>query len=300
MNRLFIIGNGFDLEHDLPTNFDPHFKTIAESIEQIDYFWDMYQSQQVDIWSDFENCLAHPDFNELEKIFDGYSPDYYSDRESDRDAIITQVDINGNLYDALYEFANQAENAIDYTRVLTRYKNYFIKNDLFISVNYTHTLERLYGINNNQILHIHGEVGKNNLLLGYPDGDFAPEKYYYDVRQRGVGPYAEVDIRSHIEDMLEDERFDYYTYTAYKQLINKTESFNKVPQIEKLTKFLHGKDIGTITVIGHSCKIDFPYFQFLIEKFPHSKWFFNPFDESTKINILEMVKYTGIKNYTIE
>ena len=69
LNRLFIIGNGFDIEHGLPTKFDPHFKTIAERIEQIDCFWDIYQSQRVDIWSDFENCLAHPDFNELEKNF---------------------------------------------------------------------------------------------------------------------------------------------------------------------------------------------------------------------------------------
>lgn len=300
LNRLFIIGNGFDIEHGLPTKFDPHFKTIAERIEQIDCFWDIYQSQRVDIWSDFENCLAHPDFNELEKIFDGYSPDYYSNRESDRDAIITQVDLNGNLYDALYEFANRAEDAINSTRVLTQYKNYFTKNDLFISVNYTHTLEKLYEINNNQILHIHGEVGQNNLLLGYPDGDFAPERYYYDVRQKGVGPCAEVDIRSHIEDMLEDEKIDYYTYTAYKQLINKTESFCKIPQTKELTTFLLEKNIGTITVIGHSCRIDFPYFQLLNKVFPYCQWFFTPFDNLTEKSIRKMINDTGIKYYLIK
>ena len=36
--RLFIIGNGFDLAHDMPTRFDPNFKNIAGQIEQIDYF----------------------------------------------------------------------------------------------------------------------------------------------------------------------------------------------------------------------------------------------------------------------
>lgn len=300
MNRLFIIGNGFDIEHGLPTKFDPHFKNIAQTVEQIDYFWDIYQSQQVDIWSDFENCLAHPDFNALEEIFDGYSPDYSSERESDRDAIITQVDLNGNLYDALRVFANQAEDAIDSTQTLTRYKNYFTKNDLFISVNYTHTLEKLYGIYNNQILHIHGEVGKDNMLLGYQEGCFEPEKYYYDVRRKGVGPYVEVEIRRHIEDMLEDEQIDYYTYEAYKQLISKTESFYKVPQLKNLTNFLFGKDIEEIIVVGHSCKIDFPYFQFLNEKFPHSKWFFKPFDISTEKSIREMIEDTKIKNYMIE
>ena len=30
MSRLYIIGNGFDLLHKLPTKFDPDFKNIAE------------------------------------------------------------------------------------------------------------------------------------------------------------------------------------------------------------------------------------------------------------------------------
>ena len=33
-NRLFIIGNGFDLAHELPTSYPDHFKRIAESNEK--------------------------------------------------------------------------------------------------------------------------------------------------------------------------------------------------------------------------------------------------------------------------
>ncbi len=62
-------------------------------------------------------------------------------------------------------------------------------------MNYTHTLEMLYGINKDKVLHIHGEVGANNLILGYPEENYQPEKYYYDVRQKGRGPYREVDIQ---------------------------------------------------------------------------------------------------------
>lgn len=105
--RLFIIGNGFDIAHNLPTKFDPHFKTIANQYELYS-FWDIYQTQNENIWSDFENSLAHPNFNFLEEIFNGYEPDYYSNKESDRNAIITQVDLNGNLARSLYEFANNA------------------------------------------------------------------------------------------------------------------------------------------------------------------------------------------------
>ncbi len=53
-----------------------------------------------------------PDFNTLVEIFNGYAPDYYSDRESDRDRIIYQVELNGNLQDALYEFADNAEDSL--------------------------------------------------------------------------------------------------------------------------------------------------------------------------------------------
>ena len=40
----FIIGNGFDLAHHLPTSFDPDFKNIARRYEQSN-FWDLYQKK---------------------------------------------------------------------------------------------------------------------------------------------------------------------------------------------------------------------------------------------------------------
>ncbi|WP_274518647.1 AbiH family protein [Streptococcus mutans] len=73
-NILFIIGNGFDLAHGLPTKFNPDFKEIAEKNESNPYFWELYQTEEADIWSDFENLLAKPDFNTLGEVFDDYSP----------------------------------------------------------------------------------------------------------------------------------------------------------------------------------------------------------------------------------
>ena len=111
-NKLFSIGNGFDLAHNLPTRFDPDFMNFSRKYEQYN-FWDLYQTREDSIWSDFENLLSYPDLNNLEKLFDGYAPDYLSDRESDRDSIICQVDLNGNLKDALYEFASNAEDCLN-------------------------------------------------------------------------------------------------------------------------------------------------------------------------------------------
>lgn len=44
-----------------------------------------------------------------------------------------------------------------------------IQKDIYINFNYTHTLEEIYGIPSEQILHIHGEVGKDNLKLFYKE-----------------------------------------------------------------------------------------------------------------------------------
>lgn len=94
-NKPFIIGNGFDLAHGLPTSFDPSFKKYLNK-NDCEGFWELYQSKKEDIWSDFENLLGHPDYNSLEQIFDGYEPDCLSDRECDRDVVIRQV-LNGSF-----------------------------------------------------------------------------------------------------------------------------------------------------------------------------------------------------------
>lgn len=297
--KLFIIGNGFDLAHGIPSRYNPDFKIIAEKIEQISCFWDMYQSQKADIWADFENLLANPDFNNLEEIFDGYAPDYCSDYERDRNAIITQVDLNGKLIDALYEFADQAEISIESKRPLDKYEGSFNYGGLFITTNYTHTLEKLYGISRNNVLHIHGEVGSDNLVLGYPEGNYKPETYFYDVRQKGRGPYSEVDFEQHIEDMIQDDLIDYYTYAAYKELIEKTKSFSKAPQITLLKAFLKDNILDEIVVIGHSCAIDYPYFEYLNNIYPQAIWRFNPHDEDTRDNVEKLIKRLGISKYKI-
>lgn len=299
MKRLFIIGNGFDLEHGLPTRYNPDFKRIAEMNEQNSSFWEIYQSRRPNIWADFEHCLANPDFNELEEIYEGYAPDYTSDHESDRNAIIFQVDLNGLLMEELYEFAEQAEFEIDSSNQIKKYLNTFQEEDLFLSFNYTHTLEKKYNIKQYNILHIHGEVGKDNLILGYPDGEYEPEKYYYDARHKGRGPYIEVDFEEHINKLYENEEIDYYTYTAYTLLINKVKSFIKEPKIEYLKLFLEDKQFDQIIVLGHSCAIDIEYFDYINNKYPTAKWVFSPFNPETKNNIDKLIKDLKISNHNM-
>ena len=289
-NKLFVIGNGFDLAHHIPTKFDPNFKNIAMKYEQGN-FWNLYQSCGNDIWSDFENLLACPDFNALEEIFYGYGPDYSSDRESDRDSIIYQVQLNGRLQEALYDFAGNAENSLCDAQTNDIIEKIINQDGYYITFNYTHTLEKLYCIPEERILHIHGEVGKNNLILGYPQGSFTPEKYSYDIRGKGRGPYSEMEIEKFIDDIE-----DFYIQTAYENLFNKCKSFYKEIRIDLVKDFLDKNQckIEEIIVYGHSCAIDFDYFSYLNTRYPNANWEFYVKGEEQKNNVQRL-----IRNYSI-
>lgn len=294
-NKLFIIGNGFDLAHNLPTRFDPDFKNIAIKYEQAN-FWDLYQSCEYDMWSDFENLLGCPDFNNLEEIFYGYEPDYLSDRESDRDGIIYQVEMNGNLQDALYEFADNAEKFLKNIQSKDFFKYIFDSEDYYITFNYTHTLEHIYGISKGNILHIHGEVGGKNLRLGYPQGDFTPEKYSYDVRAKGIGPYAEIEIDNYINEID-----DYYIRTAYEELLAKCKSFYKEIRIDLLEDFLDNNQckIEEIIVYGHSCAIDFEYFKYLSTRYSNAYWKFYVMGNEHRNNVNCVIREYSINKVDI-
>ncbi len=291
-NKLYIIGNGFDRAHKLPTSYDPDFKRIADRYEP-EYFWDLYQSCEPSIWAHFENLLGCPDFNFLQDIFDGYAPDYLSDRESDRDGIIFQVDLNGNLTPALYEFVDNAESALDNTYRDSVLEKMLDENGFYISFNYTHTLERLYDISSERILHVHGEAGKNNLLLGYTKGKFTPEQYVYDVRQKGRGPYRKLDIQDYIEEIE-----DYYIRTAYENLLDKCISFNKEIKTDLVNSFLETieSQIEEIIVYGHSCEIDYDYFDLLNRRYPQARWRFYVAGDEQQCNVKALIENYCIKD----
>lgn len=294
-NKLFIIGNGFDLAHNLPTRFNPDFMNFARKYEQ-DNFWDLYQTREDNIWSDFENLLSYPDFNTLEEIFDGYTPDYLSDRESERDGIICQVESNGNLHDAMYEFANNAEEFFSNIQSNTFFEQILDSDGYYINFNYTHTLEDIYYIPSKQILHIHGEVGKNNLKLGYPQGNFKPEKYLYDVRAKGRGPYAEMETEDYINSIE-----DYYVRRAYDGLLNKCKSFYKEIELDILKDFLDENRciIEEIVIYGHSCAIDFEYFKYLSIGYSNAYWKFYVRGTEQENNVNYIIKEYGISNSSI-
>lgn len=138
MPTLYILGNGFDLQHDLPTRYTPHLKDLAVRQERFRGEWNYYSDVE-DLWSDVEANLAYPDIDTLVQHLEQYAPDMLSDRESDRDGIIHEA--QQLLHFPLEDFAQIADEAVASAEKIEKFQRFFDSDGYFLTFNYTHTLE---------------------------------------------------------------------------------------------------------------------------------------------------------------
>lgn len=267
MNTLFIIGNGFDRYHDLPTSTCDFCNILSsKNVDgDVENALEIFMNYGVD-WGEYENSLSMLDLDEIEKQH-LTMPDYMSDHEGDRDGTIFYMesylsDLNSVIEESLSEMV---ENANDQLFVKeAKIKNVFKKNDAILSFNYTSTLEELYEIEGIPILHIHGYLENNDeLLFGYRDGKNAKE------------------YRKNHFDPTDDSR-DYYVDAQREEIIGFYENWRKNIQLKELEKFLHKiQQIDQIYVMGHSMSyVDGEYMEMIDRILSPSRWHISQFDNS--------------------
>lgn len=296
MKKLFIIGNGFDLHHKLPTRVDD-FIEILEQKDVNEY----YLTAEID-WSDYEESLSYFALENMAEEFLGY-PDYLSDRESDRDGVIfTMEQIMSEMQDvvkeSLVEMIENAEQTIkdileDYTFPSSE-KKAFTNNSIFITFNYTSTLEKIYNLNEeNNILHIHGFVDNDQeFIFGYSEHDDEVLKSF--VRQGvAVSGYKQ-------RDYDEDDMPDYYVHKQYEEMYSFYSSNKKVLRLQELVNFLSAyteDDIEEVIVLGHSMgNVDKTYFDSIDKIINPKKWIISQYDNSP--NNKDVEKYTFVNKVT--
>ena len=205
MSTLYIIGNGFDLYHNLKTSTNDFKKILSNKnvYNHMDNALDIYEYFDVD-WSEFENSLAHVNLDEIEEQYLEF-PDYMSDYERDRDGVIHNMELcteslNNAINDSLIEMIDNANRQLEDTIQLLDLT--FKDGDAILNFNYTSTIERLYlKTNNIPHLHIHGYFENNEqLLFGYKDGYRLGE-----YKEKNFSDNAISSIKQQISDIKENE-----------------------------------------------------------------------------------------------
>lgn len=246
-NHLFIIGNGFDLWHKLPTSYKDFYKKYSDYLDQIEHYFS-YGLQDEKLWSDFENVLGQFDESILidENDFMDFSGDSFPTQQM------------YGLEDAVDSFSRDIVK--DITMSFTEWlkgininssvqKMTFPDAAQFISFNYTSTLQQLYKTPENNVKHIHGSLGqRSRLVFGHA----------------GTVIHATADKDTYYTEAINNGR---------KVLEALQKPVNYIVR-DKLNPWLENNEgISVITVIGHSLNnIDRPYFSRIANEYPNARW----------------------------
>jgi hypothetical protein len=293
--KLFIIGNGFDRAHGLPTGYWD-FRTYLENmypefLHAFEQHYEIYPrtddaAKKKLLWNELETNLANIDEDVI--VENAVSIDMNLESGD--------VGIEDTLYDYFTEEYKYIEQLAKYLKQWVRtirikgiqQKTDFINKaeDVFyITFNYTAVLETVYGIGENKIIHIHGSLRQRDdePVLGHGNIDRIDKIQEKLQEAERVYDEKEMSICRVVED--------YYRHT-YKD-INK--------YMYKLLDLIN-KDINEIIVIGHSVAgVDIPYFR-NIDMFTKKKavWKVYYYPKSEKNLIKGRLKGCGINSKRLD
>lgn len=298
MASLFIVGNGFDLSHGLETSYehfhcylketypdaqptdcvpeyltDNHGNEVPTSEDEVVGFIEqLLCDADGDKWSDLETAIGEIDF-------DNYLPDHEHDEDDDYE------------WDEMYFNENCAMALVNPILEIPSYFNDWISTidveeanpkksflqlidkrvDLFLSFNYTPTLEMVYGIED--VCHIHGVQGER-LLFGHG------ETYdYFSDDNYGVKPGTE-DSFQQMHDQLKKD-----TYFALKQNLGFFKNLSST--------------VDRIYSYGFSfSKVDEIYIKEVCKRIDTNGviWYLNSYDNNeTQLNYQSAIRKCGFK-----
>lgn len=187
--KLFIVGNGFDKEHELLTEYDLFKNYLIEHYGKIDYL-PYPEITQMPNGEEISNLKI--DANIFFKLIENIGNDeYWGEFEEDLGSInydeLIDLSWNDDDNDIFRQINNNEDLAMDYSKSFDnflslfskgilnikydkniqkiKHKKLFSNNDLYLTFNYTTLLEDVYDIKSSQICHIHGKI-ENRLVFG--------------------------------------------------------------------------------------------------------------------------------------
>lgn len=259
MNKLFIIGNGFDLAHKLKTSYENFHKyllknycykegliTVPESTmlpkgdeeyndnEVITILIDLISEVEGngENWSDIETSLGLLDFNVYLESYD----DVYCEEDDDGDDFFKRAymyeDISSNLHNCaikIKDFFSEWVNTIEINNCKKKDKLVDLINkdeDIFLTFNYTTVLEDIYDVKN--VFHIHG-VQDRNIVIGHGKDEIKHKSKYigseYNVEE------IHENLRKNTDEIIKSHKFFKIDLSNINEIYSYGFSFSEVDMI---------------------------------------------------------------------
>ena len=314
MGALFIIGNGFDIAHGIPSKYSnfrsfiinnyPEALRFRDEVVYLEDFADIEPSEFAaeillnamdkcagEDWCNFEQALAFINFDNK------FPKPNHKENETDEEYrelmnhyllymdMLTSGFINCSKIwqDFFRQWLKGIQEKIDNAEFLPKESliTLFNEPDLqFFTFNYTKTLQRLYGIK--KVIHIHNRIGQKLIFGHEKDGDIG----LYQNSNFEEGPCVE---SSSLDEMILSFKKD--TASPLKKY---NDFFKKLDRnIDKV--YSYGFSYG---------KVDSVYIKKIISSIsPKAIWYFTEFEsqdtESLRVKKIKLRKYGFKGNFGI-
>lgn len=272
--KLYIIGNGFDIWHGLPTAYKCFncymMRQNASVHKRIGHIYNRANSNE--LWSDYENMLPRFDIVKLvENNIETWCICSRCDFENAFDTL--DNDLRGYFHEWVsqidYSIANGKKLAID-------------TEASFLNFNYTNTLERLYNIHRNQVCYIHGDTGNDDFFRPVIGHGMESVRSFVSSTEDGI--IKCINKYGKIPNWAEDAN-------SFRQIII-DEIVKFIVDLKKDTKchirenenwFNNQCNKKDIYVLGHSLsEVDAPYFKRIRNVSPQAIWHVSYYGEKEK------------------
>ncbi|MDF7818694.1 bacteriophage abortive infection AbiH family protein [Runella sp. MFBS21] len=256
--KLYIIGNGFDIQHGLKSRYWDFKEYLDNTDKQLVEKLEEYFGSDA-LWSDFEETLAYLDTEQIVDECMDYLQTYSAEDWSDAYHHDYQYEVQQRINLITDTLKKRFTEWILQLRLPNNANENMVvvdKNAKFINFNYTDTLERLYKVAQEKIFYIHNKAVDTNstLILGHsrnPQNAKKLDELYNDEN---------TDVRVAEGNRILDDYF-IETYKSTETIITENSDF-----------FDSLKYLETIYVFGHSLSVvDRPYFLEIIKRIDKDK-----------------------------
>jgi Bacteriophage abortive infection AbiH len=285
--KLFIIGNGFDIHHGIPSRYSDFQSYLENKDRELCGMLDEYFDYD-NLWADFEQSLADLDADYLAESLstflvsygaDDWSDSYHDDYQYEIKKVVTGLSttLKSRFTEWVLQLVIPSASDIAYKRL-----TYIDANAIFLTFNYTNTLQVAYLVPENNVLHIHNKAENENsdLILGHA---------WKPVDKNSLMNREDIESQD-VRIIQGDDIIDGYfkaTYKATEEIIKANSAF-----------FSNLHSIEDIYVLGHSMSsVDIAYFQELVKSInaKNTKWHISYFYDDEPEEHIETMNNLGIK-----
>lgn len=294
--RLFIIGNGFDKAHGLPTGYmdfrDYLEKEDYEYLAALESPYGYVPESKRDhvekyLWKEFENNLSDINEDEIVDMANSIDMGLEGGDVDIEDTLNVYWEDRYGYIQKLNDYILQWVKQIDSNVCKKTTKIDTDNDDYFLSFNYTLLLEQVYDIDSSDVLHIHGSIEQRDMepVIGHGNS----QKIYE----------AKVKAETASENYWEKDSSIYKALSNYyERTMKDVQSFLSLNSyfFQRLAK------VDCIYILGHSLgDVDMPYFKKIEDSVCRdAKWKVCYFDKDEEQTLKNKLIEIGLKYENIQ